>query len=362
MSGKIMNFRSPRRSTVCLVALSLGIATSAVLPHVHSSLTAPAVAQTNSSFPDTQNYWGQPFIQALAERNVVTGYLDNTFRPEQPMARDEFAAIVRKAFSLPAERQISSGSVYNDIPEGYWAEPAIKEAYEMGFVSGYPSGEFRPNQAITRVDVLSALAQNLNLPTATAANNSQTSAAANNQTDDQPTATAVAPVVPVAPATDSAVTDPAATQSQPANRRRARRPLLFPLGMTTLMQPFVTNTVRAVAAPVQTAAPAEAPAPTEATSPSPAPDAETASQNAGGVNLSEYYDDAAQIPQEAADAVAKTTAAGIVVNHPDPRLLNPNQPATRGEVAALVHQALVHQGTLEPLPENTEVGNYIVGR
>lgn len=350
-----MNFRSPRQSTACLIALSLGIAASAVLPQM-LRLTEPAVAQTNTNFSDTQNYWGRPFIQVLAERNIVAGYLDNTFRPDQPMARDEFAAIVRKAFSLPAERQISSGSVYKDVPEGYWAEPAIQEAYEMGFVSGYPNGEFRPNQAITKVDVLSSLAYNLNLPTAPVSSSPQTTGEAN-----QP-ATAAAPAASApaatAPAATPAVT-PAVTQSQPVNRRRARRPLLFPLGMTALMQPFVTSSARA-AAPVAQTAPSPAPATAAVPSPTAAP--ETAVAQTGTVNLNSYYDDAAQIPQEAADEVAQATAAGIIVNYPDRRLLNPNQPATRGEVAALVHQALVHQGSLELLPESAEVNSYIVGR
>ncbi len=76
---------------------------------------------------------------------------------------------------------------------------------------------------------------------------------------------------------------------------------------------------------------------------------------------SKYYRDAAQIPKYAVDAVAKTTAAGIVVNYPNLRVLNPNQAATRGEVAALIHQALVYQGKITPLPTNRAT-NYIVGR
>jgi len=52
---------------------------------------------------------------------------------------------LNKAFSQNPERQIANGSVYKDIPRGYWAAPAIEDAYEMGFMKGYPDGEFRPN-------------------------------------------------------------------------------------------------------------------------------------------------------------------------------------------------------------------------
>ncbi|MEX0272313.1 hypothetical protein AB3R30_24670 [Leptolyngbyaceae cyanobacterium UHCC 1019] len=60
--------------------------------------------------------------------------------------------------------------------------------------------------------------------------------------------------------------------------------------------------------------------------------------------------------------MAETTAAGIVVNHPNRRILNPTQPASRGEVAALIHQVLVYQGKISPLPANAAAANYIVGR
>lgn len=75
-----------------------------------------------------------------------------------------------------------------------------------------------------------------------------------------------------------------------------------------------------------------------------------------------YYQDADQIPQYAVDSVAKTTAAGIVVNHPDLRVFNPIQPASRGEVAALIHQSLVQQGKINPLLNNETAANYIVNR
>ncbi|MBD3885329.1 S-layer homology domain-containing protein [Phormidium tenue FACHB-886] len=304
------------------MVLALGIVTSAFLPRLDPILApAAAAAPDDISFPDTQNYWGQPFIQALAERNIVKGYLDNTYRPEQAVNRDEFAAIVRQAFSQDPERQISSGSVYKDIPKGYWASPAIQEAYEMGFMTGYPGGEFRPNQPVTKVEVLVSLAQNLELPTA--------------KTED--TGSQVAPTTPVT------------TSQQPVSRRRVKRPLMFPIAMTALMQPLIA--IRA-----QAAAPANVP-PTDQPAASTTP-----SQRPVSLIVSDYYQDAAQIPQYAVDDVARTTEAGIVVNHPDPRTLNPDQPASRGEVAALIHQALVHQGKISSLPADETATNYIVGR
>ncbi|MEA5598004.1 S-layer homology domain-containing protein [Rivularia sp. UHCC 0363] len=68
------------------------------------------------------------------------------------------------------------------------------------------------------------------------------------------------------------------------------------------------------------------------------------------------YKDADQIPQWAREKVAIATANNLVVNHPDPNLFNPNQEATRAEVSAMVHQALVKTGKLPSIKSNYVVG------
>ncbi len=314
-----MNFRSQYASVLGITLLTTGMAAGAIAPHFMSIPdSAMAAVSTNTSFPDTQNYWAQPFIQNLAERNIVTGYPDNTYRPEQPVDRDEFAAVLQKAFSQNSERQIASGSVYKDVPQGNWAAPAIKDAYEMGFMKGYPGGEFRPHQSVSRVEVLVSLAKNLNLP-ATAAVNKYVAA-----------------------------TTTVPTQSVP--KRRTMRPLMFPLAMTTLMQPLMTTPVRAAAPTQQAASPTQPLAANNAPAQRPVP-----------LAVSNYYRDANQIPAYAVDDVAATTAAGIVVNYPDLRVLNPTRPATRGEVAALIYQVLVLQGKAAPIADQT-ASQYIVGQ
>ncbi|YAF96544.1 MAG: S-layer homology domain-containing protein [Nodularia sp. CChRGM 3473] len=246
-----------------------------------ANLTTPALAQT--SFPDVpSNYWAQPVIQRLAARNIIVGYPDGTFRPEQPVQRDELAAMIRQAFDQEAIQQIESGSVYEDVPEGYWAAPAIEEAYQQGFMSGFPGGEFRPNQPVSRVEAIVTLTRGLNL----------------------------APETP-----------------QITTGRAIRRPIYLPLAMTSLMQPLV-------AAP-QTTAPVAA-------------------------SVRDYYADAQQIPPYAMNDVGIATQNNLVVNYPNPKVLNPNQPLRRSTAAAFIHQGLVAQDRIEPLPRNVEAYNYIV--
>ena len=63
-------------------------------------------------------------------------------------------------------------------------------------------------------------------------------------------------------------------------------------------------------------------------------------------NALDLYDDKGDIPSYATDQVITATKKLIVVNSPDQRKLNPLGQATRGEVAAMVYQAMLDQGTL----------------
>ena len=61
------------------------------------------------------------------------------------------------------------------------------------------------------------------------------------------------------------------------------------------------------------------------------------------------FQDQGQLPNWSKGKIAASTLGGMVVNHPDPVLLEPEKNATRAEVAAMIHQALVQKGTLEPI-------------
>ncbi|MBE9010343.1 S-layer homology domain-containing protein [Pseudanabaenaceae cyanobacterium LEGE 13415] len=318
-----------RRNTFVRNAAIVGASITAGSVALLSTISTPLKAQ-NASFPDTQNYWAQPFIAALAERNIVRGYPDGRFRPDETVDRDEFAAMLRAAFNEPAQRRISSGSDFRDVPEGYWAAPAIKEAYQAGFMSGYPGGTFRPQQPVTRVEALASLVQTLDLNSKVPAN-AQVAAAPTNQT------TAQAP------------TNQAAAQPT----RQARRRMMLPLASLALLQPFVAP-VRQAAAALPTQPQAAAPQTTAAKANTPQKPEQRSLQ------LTDFYTDADRIPQYANWAVETATRSNIVVNHPNVRELNPQRPATRGEVAAIVHQALVNQGKLPALGQNVPASEYVV--
>jgi hypothetical protein len=122
-------------------------------------LALPATAQ-NAEFADVgSSYWARPFIENLASEQIIAGFPDGTFKPDQPVTRAQFAAIVRNAFDQPYGR---TAPRFSDVNASYWANAAIADAYSQGFLSGYPNGAFQPEQQIPRVQALVALANGLN--------------------------------------------------------------------------------------------------------------------------------------------------------------------------------------------------------
>jgi len=110
-------------------------------------------------FSDIQNHWAQACISAAAKRTIISGYPDGQFKPDAPVTRAEFAALVRKAFpnTVPVRNPIN----FQDVPATHWAYKAIQVVYQVGFLSGYPDRTFKPNQQIPRVQALVALASGL---------------------------------------------------------------------------------------------------------------------------------------------------------------------------------------------------------
>jgi hypothetical protein len=77
--------------------------------------------------------------------------------------------------------------------------------------------------------------------------------------------------------------------------------------------------------------------------------------------LDTSYQDAAEIPDFARNSVAAATSNRLVVNYPDKNLLQPNQTATRAEIAAFIYQALASQGEVPQLTAADAESQYIVG-
>ncbi|MBD0347245.1 MAG: S-layer homology domain-containing protein [Coleofasciculus sp. Co-bin14] len=220
------NFTRWQSGTAAFLALGLTAGTLAPLV-----APAPSFAQSTAFSDVSSSYWARDFIAQLSQRDIIAGFPDGTFKPDAPVTRAQFAAMLNKANQYLKKSTIRGGNDFGDVSSRYWAYSAIQTAYTTGFMAGYPGNIFRPEQNIPREQVLVSLANGLNYTATT------------------PTST-----------------------------------------------------------------------------------------------LLNYYNDASDISSYARDPIAAATDNRLVVNYPNLKTLNPIRNATRAEVAAFLHQALVKQG------------------
>lgn len=109
---------------------------------------------------DIAGNWAERFIQGLFDQAIVSGFGDGTFKPNDTMTRAEYAALLVKAFNPAPEREAPK---FTDVPANFWAKEVIEKAYRGGFLSGFDDNTFRPNDKVQRVQVLVSLVNGLGL-------------------------------------------------------------------------------------------------------------------------------------------------------------------------------------------------------
>lgn len=112
-------------------------------------------ASTFSDIPYTHTH--SDAISYLQSNNIIQGYEDNTFRPENLINRVEFLKIVLESADVPLDVTASTG--FNDIDENQWYGPYVKKAKKEGWVQGYPDNSFRPLNKINKVEALKILGE-----------------------------------------------------------------------------------------------------------------------------------------------------------------------------------------------------------
>lgn len=195
---------------------------------------ASAPAKDPIGFRDVpDNYWAKPYIDGLSSRGLISGFDSGDFRPDEQVTRAQIANIVSRTFTLTANK---SDLAFSDVNSDYWARESIGEVVKGGFMTGFPNDTFRPEEPVTRAQSLTTLVTGLGI--------------------------------------------------EPPNN----------------VQPTLSR-----------------------------------------------YKDANKIPEWATGKIAAATVGDLVVNYPNVDQINANQPTTRAELAALIYQALAKEGVVEPI-------------
>ncbi|UNK20733.1 discoidin domain-containing protein [Paenibacillus sp. N3/727] len=106
---------------------------------------------STTALRDIAGHWAEGYINQAIQFGFVKGYNGALFRPDKPISREEFVAMLVRALNLEGEGSPLSFKDAKDIQS--WARPAIAQALQAGLVSGYEDQTFRPKAQISRSEM-----------------------------------------------------------------------------------------------------------------------------------------------------------------------------------------------------------------
>lgn len=108
----------------------------------------------SGSFRDvTSTHWAFASVERAAELGLVTGYSDGTFRPDTPVTRAQFVLMLWRMCGKPAAAKAAS---FADASAD-WYQDALSWAVEKGYVNGLSDTRFGPDASITRQQAMAIL-------------------------------------------------------------------------------------------------------------------------------------------------------------------------------------------------------------
>ena len=137
--------------------------TVVVLAITGSLIVSQASAEIASDFsdvPTTKSYASA--VYELADRNIISGYEDGTFKPAASITRGQAAAIIAKLVKYDTKNVKDPG--FKDLVPSQWSYGAIAALANAGIINGYGDGRFGPNDSITRGQMASILVKAFDLP------------------------------------------------------------------------------------------------------------------------------------------------------------------------------------------------------
>lgn len=125
------------------------IATVFASSGIAAVVSPPKAAAATSPFTDINQYSDNyNEILKLYSQGVMSGFADNTFRPDVSVTRGEAAKMLATALKLDTKN--IQDPYYKDVPKGNQYYKYVAALQNAGIMSGYSNGMFMPNEVLTR--------------------------------------------------------------------------------------------------------------------------------------------------------------------------------------------------------------------
>ena len=101
--------------------------------------------------------WAAGYIQTAVDNGIITGYEDNTFKPSKNLTREEMVVLIIKAFDIAVEEGLQPPKFKDTDEIGSWALNFVAKSVDLNIVSGYLDNTFKPKRNVTRAETFTVL-------------------------------------------------------------------------------------------------------------------------------------------------------------------------------------------------------------
>ncbi|AXI00528.1 S-layer homology domain-containing protein [Sporosarcina sp. PTS2304] len=121
----------------------------------------PFQTQAATSFSDVEKHWAKKEIMYLSERNIIGGYPDGTFKPNEAITRAQAASMLVKALKIPLVKNPTI--TFKDVSKNSPYYQILATVNEKGILRG-DNGLMRPGEETSRVQMAAILRRSFKLP------------------------------------------------------------------------------------------------------------------------------------------------------------------------------------------------------
>ncbi len=122
------------------------------------SVNFPSKAASFTDITPTQTFG--PSVLALSEKGIIAGFPDQTYRPDEPMKRQDVAVLLGRAIPL---QEVRPKTFFKDVPVTTRTYSSVMALYQAGIINGDSSGRFQLEAPLTRAQMAIMLKNGLAL-------------------------------------------------------------------------------------------------------------------------------------------------------------------------------------------------------
>lgn len=132
--------------------------TTAIFARILANYEEEAFVDTESSFTDVAaDAWHAKYVSYLEGADIIKGYPDGSFGPNDTITRAEFVTICVRYFEKTVGKIQAEHKEFADLDKTHWAYDAVQKAVAQEYITGYPDNTVRPDEKITRAEVVTVV-------------------------------------------------------------------------------------------------------------------------------------------------------------------------------------------------------------